>query len=708
MSNILSNIAALKSLYHLNRNQEGYATSMERISSGKRINTAGDDAAGASIVNRMTSQITGMQVAIRNAGDAISMAQTAEGAMNECSEILHRMRELAVQSANGTYSGADRVALNAEVVELKNELLRISESTKFNDVKLINGSFTDTTFEIGYDESPGHAHNLSIESVKPTDLGMWVTNTQQEKTLTVASAANLGAAAVITASEDHLLVVGDLVTYEAQSDPGKISGLVSGHTYKVASVPATNTFTLTDTDATAVNYGQASGNADHGSGVGAKFHLASLAGAPTVGEADLAAPTSEVLKTEDITIHGHVGSTTVQVAANSTAKTLAEAIAATESLTGVKATAQTNARLTVTPDDNTNDYKVISFELKGMNDTSKLISASIKMGTGDGNLTSDLSDLRDKISGFSGSTGIQASLSADKTYIDLKSPDGYDIIIDNVDFPTRTHTSRKTASSNAAGISATSPAVVTTAANHGFLVGDQVRINGLAAHGETMDGITTGVTYTVATTPLLTTFTLTTSDGTAVDVGTDNDGAVVFEKVETSLNFQTMDRNKNPKGVAVVLTDKELVGETGPNAMDSARITGDVQYESSQVFTLVPAVKDSLFRDAPPAASLLQVSEMDILTVAASHKMLTSIDGALKRVDAERGDLGATMNRMGHTIDNLGNIVVNSSAARSRIEDADMALETADLAKSQILQQAATAMVGQANKAMQTILSLLR
>ena len=106
-----------------------------------------------------------MQVAIRNAGDAISMAQTAEGAMNECSEILHRMRELAVQSANGTYSGADRVALNAEVVELKNELLRISETTKFNDVKLLNGSFTDTTFEIGYDESPGHAHNLSIESV---------------------------------------------------------------------------------------------------------------------------------------------------------------------------------------------------------------------------------------------------------------------------------------------------------------------------------------------------------------------------------------------------------------------------------------------------------------------------------------------------------------------------------------------------------------
>ena len=706
MSNILSNIAALKSLYHLSRNQEGYATSMERISSGKRINAAGDDAAGASIVNRMTSQITGMQVAIRNAGDAISMAQTAEGAMNECSEILHRMRELAVQSANGTYSGADRVALNAEVVELKNELLRISETTKFNDVKLLNGSFTDTTFEIGYDESPGHAHNLSIESVKPDDLGMWTTHTQQEKTITVGSVLNYGSSPLITASADHGFVDGDQVTYEAQSGVAKISGLVSGQTYLVTNTTGTTQFALTDLDGNAVSYGKASANTDHGTGVGAKFHLASLAGAPTVGEAGTTAPTSEVLKTEDLTIHGYVGSTTVQVATASTAKAMAEAISATESLTGVKATAQTNARLTVTPDNNTNDYRVISFELSGMNTTSKLISASITMGTGDGNFSADLSDLRDKINGFSGATGIQASLSSDKSYIDLKSPDGYDIIIENVDFPTKIAGDRVTATSTASNVNTNN--TITTQAAHGFAVGDQVRINSLPAHGETMDGITTGVTYTVATTPTTDTFTLTTSDGTAVNITTDNDGTVTFEKVEPSLNFQATDRNKNVKGVAVELVDKELVGENAPNAVDSARITGDVQYESSQVFTLVPAIKDSLFRDAPPAATLLKVSEMNILTVDNSHKMLTSIDGALKRVDAERGDLGATMNRMGHTIDNLGNISVNLSASRSRIEDADMALETAELAKTQILQQAATAMVGQANKAMQTILTLLR
>ena len=182
---VLTNLAALKSLYHIGKNEQGYASAVERVSSGKRVNNAGDDAAGASIINRMTSQVEGMSVAIRNAGDAISMSQVAEGALNETTEILHRLREIAVQSANGTYSGANRVALNAEVVALKTELLRIAESTKFNDVKLLNGHFQDTTFEIGYDESPGHTHSLSIESVKPDDLGMWTITTEREQTATL-------------------------------------------------------------------------------------------------------------------------------------------------------------------------------------------------------------------------------------------------------------------------------------------------------------------------------------------------------------------------------------------------------------------------------------------------------------------------------------------------------------------------------------------
>ena len=187
MTNILTNSAALLSQFHLSNVDDGATKATERLASGKRINNAGDDAAGAAIVNRMTSQISGMEVAIRNAGDAISMAQTAEGALGEVSEILQRMRELGVQAANGTYSGADRVSLNAEIVQLKKELTRIGEATTFNNTKLLNGTFQDTEFELGYDESPQHSHTLSIDDVRPTKLGVWNMSSQLEKKATVSS-----------------------------------------------------------------------------------------------------------------------------------------------------------------------------------------------------------------------------------------------------------------------------------------------------------------------------------------------------------------------------------------------------------------------------------------------------------------------------------------------------------------------------------------
>ena len=212
MTNILTNSAALKSLYHLQRNEGTATQATERLASGKRLNKAGDDAAGAAIVNRMTSQINGMEVAIRNAGDAISMAQTAEGALNEVSEIFQRMRELGVQAANGTYSGADRVALNEEIGALKKELIRISEATQFNTSKLLNGTFQDTEFEIGYDESPQHTHTLSIENIKPSALGIWSSSTQLEKTAT--GNGTVTTAGVITTDATHGFEKGDIITYE--------------------------------------------------------------------------------------------------------------------------------------------------------------------------------------------------------------------------------------------------------------------------------------------------------------------------------------------------------------------------------------------------------------------------------------------------------------------------------------------------------------
>ena len=139
MSTIATNIASLKTLYNLQKNENGYTDAVERLSSGLRINKAGDDAAGAAIVNRMTSQIAGMNVAIRNAGDAISMSQVAEGALHEVSEVLQRMRELAVQAASGISSNNDKDYLNLEMKQLVQQVDAISSNTKFNDRALLTG-----------------------------------------------------------------------------------------------------------------------------------------------------------------------------------------------------------------------------------------------------------------------------------------------------------------------------------------------------------------------------------------------------------------------------------------------------------------------------------------------------------------------------------------------------------------------------------------
>jgi len=134
---INTNVLALTAQRNLSRSQSTMATAMQRLSSGLRVNSAKDDAAGLAIAERMNTQVRGMNVAIRNANDGISMAQTAEGGLNEVSNMLQRMRELAVQSANGTNSDGDRVNLNAEFQALSAEITRIGTVTNFNGVRVI-------------------------------------------------------------------------------------------------------------------------------------------------------------------------------------------------------------------------------------------------------------------------------------------------------------------------------------------------------------------------------------------------------------------------------------------------------------------------------------------------------------------------------------------------------------------------------------------
>jgi len=145
-----SNIASLSVQKNLNRASDSLSSSMQRLSSGLKINSAKDDAAGLQISNRLTSQITGMNVAVKNANDGISIAQTAEGALGESTNILQRMRELALQSANGSNSADDRAALNQEFQQMSKELTRMAETTTFGGgMKLLDGSASTLTFQVG-------------------------------------------------------------------------------------------------------------------------------------------------------------------------------------------------------------------------------------------------------------------------------------------------------------------------------------------------------------------------------------------------------------------------------------------------------------------------------------------------------------------------------------------------------------------------------
>ncbi|KJH82730.1 flagellin [Pseudomonas sp. KSR10] len=144
-----TNVASLNTQRNLNNSSNSLATSMQRLSTGSRINSAKDDAAGLQIANRLTSQVNGLGVAVKNSNDGISMAQTAEGALQQSTNLLQRMRDLALQSANGSNSDSERKALNSEVSELKKELDRISNTTTFGGKKLLDGSFKTTTFQVG-------------------------------------------------------------------------------------------------------------------------------------------------------------------------------------------------------------------------------------------------------------------------------------------------------------------------------------------------------------------------------------------------------------------------------------------------------------------------------------------------------------------------------------------------------------------------------
>ncbi len=507
MGNVIAtNVASINAQRNLYGSNNALGVTFQRLSSGMRINSAKDDAAGLQISNRLTAQIGGLQVAARNANDGISLAQTAEGALQESTNILQRIRDLSIQSANGSNGSSERAALQAEVSQLQSELNRIAETTRFGSRTLLDGTFGTQTFQVG---------------------------AQAFETITVAT-GNAKANAI--------------GSYQ-------------------------------------INFGAAASGSTVVKGANVK----------------IGTTTTNTLAGTAVTVNGYLGSQSFTYAAGASAKEIAAGLNAISDDTGVSASARTNIKL-----DSLDTAGTVSFGIISNNSTAVTVSASITT-------TTDLSALAEAINKETASTGVYATLSDDKSALIMTNEAGEDIALENL-----TH-STATAKIDVAIVDF----------NGGFTAGDEVEA--------------------------------TTGDNTVLNGTNDVSGM------------------------------------------------GILQFNSARSFTATAAAGTDYFAVTTAVGGALEsVASVDISSAAGAQSAIAIVDQALSSIDALRGDLGAVQNRFQSTISNLNSIVENASAARSRVRDTDFAVETANLTKSQVLQQAGLSVLAQANAASQNVLSLLR
>jgi flagellin len=375
----------------------------------------------------------------------------------------------------------------------------------------------------------------------------------------------------------------------------------------------------------------------------------------------------------------------------------------------------------------------VSFNIYGKNSTAVLIAANVDFGI-DSGAGANLSELAAAVNGTSGKTGITASLSIDKSTMTLISDAGYDVVVENYslvgvtgptmnvsgadeDFANLTDSTTVFNNNDSGAATATdyySPIQLTAGTNPDTIgVSGTIKFHSpfVFSVATASQGTTEAPTLTVggsdtALTANLTQLIVVPDVATVVDAGaTTGSGMTVEFRTDATGDMLTPVRILNMgSGFSygdVITIPTSITGHG--SAATTITLTAPAGHSSGDEIV----APGGLFSGNPPGATLSSVSELDVLTVKNALKMLTAVDGALVRIDLERSDLGSTMSRMDHTISNLSNIVMNTKAARSRIADADIALESTELSKAQVLNQAAQAMLAQANKAQQSILQLL-
>jgi flagellin len=583
---INTNIASLTAQRALHGTSEELASAMERLATGSKINSSADDAAGLAIGQRMTAQVKGLNMAVKNAGDGMAMTQTIESALNTISDMLQRIRELAVQSANATNSSRDRSFLQEEVNQLTQEINRVSTTSQFNGEKILDGTFINKTIQLGMEE--GERLSLSVPSIAAEIIG---------------------------------------------------------------------------------GYGYI------GNGI------AAAAAAET-------APANATTVAEDLTIIGPLGTAITTAEAGDSAKQTVNSINAVSSQTGVSATAQTYALLAST--------------------SALAASYSIRInGVSSGNFTLSSASAEDAvraINSVAGSSGVTATSTSDGKVLMFDS-DGDDITIEN-DAAGTTLTVQKmdyTGSETVGG-------AIALAASNGT---DATRVSGAIkavssdAFNISQAGTAAGNTGAVKTTNV---------DLVAVPTGNYTitlantaEAVVVAVAAATVAGWQAaLDATSLAGSITATVDANDKLVLTGIDTLGDFTIT-DAADVAVVLGANTPGTEGAgIGYFETGTATLSTVANMSIATQADAGLAISVADSALDTVARMRANLGAIENRLNYTMDNLINVSEKTEAARSRVEDADFALESARLAKAQVLQQAGTSMLGQANQMTQMVLDLLR
>ena len=575
---INSNIASLNAQRQLTSAGSELDQASERLASGRRINSAADDAAGLAITNRQTSQIRGLDQAIRNANDGISLIQTAEGALDETTNILQRMRELSIQSSNGIYSNSDRATLDAEVQQLKAEIDRIAETTAFNGQNILDGSLGELSLQVGSeaDETIGF------------EIG-------------TLDAESLGGAS----SGD---VIGTVMSGNVAAAADLVDGTAAGGTITIN--------------------GQ------------------------SVGDLTAATNMDELLNTINAAISGVEASAFTETTATTDGDGVL--VAGTDTLT----LALANTDGTTTSYQFTGTNSLVELAENITNDTGGAINATIN---DEGRLVISNEDgAAITVTDAAGATGITTAT----TYQAQLAFTITDENVDNVDI-TLTDTTGAAdllALSGAFGIQTRSGADITgqlnttqNALNEGDLVINGVDIGAVAAGGSA------------------------TAQG---------------DNIVTAINLLSDEHGVVATNAAGVLT---------LNSVSGNEIS--IEYGDSSAATI--ATDTGIYETNAAVSVGNSISNVDISTISGAQSAVDVIDIALEEINSTRADLGAVNNRLDFTVSNLSNVVENTSAARSRIMDTDLAAETASLSRAQVLQQASQAMLAQANARPQQVLSLL-